>query len=93
MAWNWQRPDWPQFTFDAAALEPFERQFLLRSGEFIGVLKHVGEDDRDHGERNRKGRKRKSGRRQPNGHRSFVAPDYRAINAMSIPASCCPAVT
>ena len=47
MAWNWQRPDWPQFTFDAAALEPFERQFLLRSGEFIGVLKHVGEDDRD----------------------------------------------
>jgi Fic family protein len=47
MAWNWQRPDWPNFTFDATALEPFERQFLLHSGEFIGVFKHIGTDDRD----------------------------------------------
>jgi hypothetical protein len=30
---------------------------------------------------NRKGRKRKSGRRQPNGHRPFRAPDYRAMAA------------
>ncbi len=47
MAWNWQQPDWPAFTYDSAALEPLERQFLLRSGEFIGVFKHVGPKDRD----------------------------------------------
>jgi Fic family protein len=47
MPWNWQQPDWPDFTYDAAALEPLERQFLLGSGEAFGVLKHVGPDDRD----------------------------------------------
>jgi Fic family protein len=47
MAWNWQQPEWPEFTYAATALEPLEKQFLLRSGEFIGAFKHVGPDDRD----------------------------------------------
>ena len=41
MAWNWEQPGWPQFTYDSAALEPLGRQFLLRSGEFIGVFKQA----------------------------------------------------
>src|SRR5260370_18228836 len=45
MPWNWQQPDWPEFTYDRAALEPLERQFLVQSGEFIGAYKHVGADD------------------------------------------------
>jgi Fic family protein len=45
MAWNWQQPDWPNFSFDSEALEPLEKQFLLRSGEFVGVYRHVGADD------------------------------------------------
>jgi Fic family protein len=28
-------------------LEPLERQFLLQSGEFIGVYKHIGADDQE----------------------------------------------
>jgi Fic family protein len=47
MAWNWEQPGWPEFTHDSGALEPLERQFLLRSGEFIGAFKHVGSEDRD----------------------------------------------
>ena len=47
MPWNWQQPDWPAFTYDPAALEPLERQFLLRRGEFIGAFKHVGLQDQD----------------------------------------------
>jgi Fic family protein len=47
MTWNWQRPDWPRFTFDAMALDLLERQFLLRAGEVIGAFKHVGDRDRD----------------------------------------------
>src|SRR5216684_2162833 len=47
MPWNWQQPDWPEFTYDSAALEPPERQFLLQSGEFIGVCKHIGADDQE----------------------------------------------
>jgi Fic family protein len=47
MRWNWEQPDWPGFRYQAAALEPLEKQFLLRSGEFIGAFRHVGQDDRD----------------------------------------------
>lgn len=47
MTWNWQQPDWPDFSYDSAALEPLERQFLVRSGEFIGAFRHIGADDRD----------------------------------------------
>ena len=45
MAWNWQRADWPNFTYDSGALRALESKFLLRSGELIGACKHVGADD------------------------------------------------
>ncbi|WP_058281654.1 Fic family protein [Ruegeria denitrificans] len=45
--WNWQYPDWPAFRYDAARLEPYERQFLLSSGEVIGAVRHVSASDRD----------------------------------------------
>jgi len=47
MRWNWQQSGWPAFAYDSAALEPLERQFLLRSGEFIGACKHISSDDKD----------------------------------------------
>ena len=47
MTWNWERLHWPEFTYDPAALESRERQFLLGSGEFIGAFRHVGPDDQD----------------------------------------------
>ena len=47
MRWNWQQSGWPAFGYDSAVLEPLERQFLLRSGEFIGACKHIGSDDKD----------------------------------------------
>lgn len=47
MTWNWQSPDWPNFRYDAAVLDPFERSFLVSSGEILGAVRHVraGEDD------------------------------------------------
>jgi Fic family protein len=47
MTWNWEKADWPHFTYDSTALEPLEKQFLLQSGEFIGAFKHIGPDDQD----------------------------------------------
>jgi Fic family protein len=47
MKWNWQQKDWPAFRYDAAALAPLERQFLLHSGEFIGAFKHIDVLDKD----------------------------------------------
>jgi Fic family protein len=47
MSWNWEKPDWPNFTYDSTALEPLEKRFLLQSGEFVGAFKHIGADDQD----------------------------------------------
>ncbi|APO76771.1 filamentation induced by cAMP/death on curing-related protein [Rhizobium etli 8C-3] len=47
MRWNWTQEGWPNFVYDAAVLEPLERQFLLSSGEVIGAVRHVGDEERD----------------------------------------------
>lgn len=47
MRWNWEQPAWPDFTYDSEVLAPLERQFLLRSGEFIGAYRHIGAADQD----------------------------------------------
>lgn len=46
MTWNWELAGWPQFTYDAKALDALEQQFLMRSGELVGAFKHVTEGDR-----------------------------------------------
>lgn len=47
MAWNWTLPDWPDFRYDASALEPFEQKFLLSSGEIFGAVHHVSRPERE----------------------------------------------
>ena len=46
MIWNWQQPDWPDFTYGKARFEELEAQFLRRSGVLLGSYRHVGEDDK-----------------------------------------------
>lgn len=46
MQWNWQQPDWPNFRWSSDALAALEARFLQQSGIMIGVVKHLGEDDR-----------------------------------------------
>ena len=47
MPWNWQQPDWPNFTWDAVRLHQAEQRFLIGSGEFSGILKHLTAEDRE----------------------------------------------
>jgi Fic family protein len=46
MAWNWQKSDWPNFTWNRARLEKPEHQFLLGGGVLVGTVKHLPEEDR-----------------------------------------------
>jgi Fic family protein len=48
MPWNWRKPDWPNFSWDAARLRPAEARFLIGSGLAAGLLKHLPGPDRDH---------------------------------------------
>src|SRR6516225_7432929 len=45
MPWNWQNPDWPNFTWDRGRMASAEEQFLLGSGVVIGSVKHLGEQE------------------------------------------------
>src|SRR5580693_337393 len=47
MAWNWQQPDWPNFSWDATRLAKAEAHFLRSSGVLIGTVKHLGLEDRE----------------------------------------------
>ena len=38
MQWNWQRPDWPAFTWDTARLAQAEQAFLVRGGVVLGKV-------------------------------------------------------
>ena len=47
MTWNWQQPDWPEFTWDGNRLAAAEHQFLLGGGVLVGTVKHLGTEERD----------------------------------------------
>lgn len=47
MLWNWQQPDWPEFTWNHERLVLAEQRFLVGGGVFVGAMKHLGEDDRN----------------------------------------------
>lgn len=46
MTWNWQQPDWPDFTWESAKISEAEQKFLLGTGVAIGVARHLGEEER-----------------------------------------------
>jgi Fic family protein len=41
MQWNWQQPDWPNFAYDAAALQVAEERFLKGAGVVVGAIFHA----------------------------------------------------
>jgi len=47
MPWNWQKPGWPDFSWDKSVLTKAEEQFLLESGVIVGTVKHLGQEDRE----------------------------------------------
>jgi len=47
MPWNWQRSDWPQFSWADARLRKAEERFLLGAGVFVGTVKHLGSGDQE----------------------------------------------
>ncbi len=47
MPWNWQIRNWPNFSFSAEKIAPFEKQLLHQAGLFAGSLKHIQKDEQD----------------------------------------------
>ena len=45
MSWNWQKADWPHFSWNKAQLAPLEERFLMETGVFVGTTKHLGGRD------------------------------------------------
>jgi Fic family protein len=47
MTWNWQKPDWPNFSWDKSRFRKAEEHFLVGTGKFAGVLRHLGSSDQE----------------------------------------------
>jgi len=47
MTWNWQRPDWPDFSWDQDRIKKAEEVFLVGRGLFEGMVRHLHEVDRE----------------------------------------------
>src|SRR5271154_3154152 len=47
MTWNWQQPDWPNFSWDANRQRKAEEHFLVGTGMFAGTLKHLPTSDKE----------------------------------------------
>ena len=47
MRWNWQRPEWPDFTYNRELLEDSEHDFLRGTGLLFGAYRHLDEPERD----------------------------------------------
>ena len=47
MTWNWQRKNWPKFTYDAKKLEQLERDYAHAAGKLTGAMQHLTQDDKD----------------------------------------------
>ncbi len=45
MTWNWQQPEWPKFSWDQDRLRKAEEVFLVGTGVFKGIVRHLGEAD------------------------------------------------
>lgn len=46
MKWNWQRPEWPNFSYQTSQIEEYEKHLLFNTGLSFGAFKHVNEDDK-----------------------------------------------
>jgi Fic family protein len=46
MLWNWQQPDWPNFTWREARLAAAERRFRSGGGVFLGTVRHIAGEER-----------------------------------------------
>jgi Fic family protein len=47
MTWNWQKQDWPDFSWNDALLRNAEERFLLEAGMFVGAVKHLSPADHE----------------------------------------------
>jgi len=47
MKWNWQKDDWPNFTYDNSQIEKLEREFSRQSGISLGITRHLSGQDRN----------------------------------------------
>ena len=46
MMWNWQKPDWLNWSWNSSALEAHESTYLLEAGRLSGIWQHLDSDDR-----------------------------------------------
>ena len=47
MTWNWERKDWPQFSYNTNRLAAYEKQFVHNAGLMGGSMRHISTPDQE----------------------------------------------
>ena len=47
MGWNWEQPDWPNFSWKSERLADAEARFARKTGQYVGTVKHLASQDRE----------------------------------------------
>lgn len=47
MTWNWEKKEWPNFTYESSRIEPLEQEFIHKAGMLQGSLKHITIEDQE----------------------------------------------
>jgi len=45
--WNWQQKEWPNFSYNAEAINALELKFSQNTGTVLGAFKHVNENEKE----------------------------------------------
>ena len=47
MKWNWQKSDWPNFSYDSSKFLELEKKLVHNSGVLFGVFKHLTDENKE----------------------------------------------
>jgi Fic family protein len=47
MAWNWQKKDWGNFTYNSSKIDELERQFMHESGLMYGAFIYLNDEEKE----------------------------------------------
>jgi Fic family protein len=48
MKWNWQQPNWPNFTYNSSSLAELEKQFAQNSAIIMAIQEYLDPEDKDY---------------------------------------------
>ena len=47
MRWNWEKPDWPDFSYNPEQFSHYEDEFLVHVGRMVGLFEYISDEKQE----------------------------------------------